>query len=293
MLPSRLIRTPMVSVRPNIVSRYIPTRSTYGLITSIRQYSESPKTATSSASDSKTKGNKSSKGWGKWIVTIPLLFTGYVLGASTTKHTPPTRELEQIETELKESPEFAYLYNHPEAKELRELTKNDPDWKERRYYDDIPLVHQKIMLTSGLLRGKGYLTVEPLLFQNKKKGELIALYHIGDKVDGHDGIVHGGFLATLMDEALTRCGFPLLPNKYGVTATLDMNYRAPTKSNSYVVLRAKVDKVNGRRVIVKGAIETLPEYNAETGDKKSSHVLVDGEVLLVEPKWAKYFTWFI
>lgn len=262
----------------------------------------------SSHSDQKT-GSKSSwgYGWRKWAVTAVALGSGYYIGISRYNHYPPKKTAADLQREIDTIPEYSYVHHHPYIEALRAEVVPDPDtqterpkWKESRYYDKIPLLHRDHMLTSGLLKGKGFLTIEPLIFQSvdKDTSELVVVYHVGDKVDGHDGIVHGGFLATLMDEGLTRCGFPLLPNKYGVTASLEMNYRAPTPSNSYIVLKGKVDEANGRRVYTSGNLETLPLYHIDekTGKAvvdKEPITLVEGKMLIVEPKWAKYFLWMI
>ncbi len=95
------------------------------------------------------------------------------------------------------------------------------------------------------------------------------------------GIIHGGLLATLLDEGLARCGFSALPNKIGVTANLNIDYRNPAPAGSYVVLKAETTKVEGRKVWVKGRIELL-------GDTvKPGKLLAEAEGLFVEPKYAK------
>lgn len=88
-------------------------------------------------------------------------------------------------------------------------------------------------------------------------------------------------MATLLDEGLARCGFAALPNKIGVTANLNLNYRAPAPAGSYVVLKANTTKIEGRKVWVTGRIETL----GDTEDP--GKVLVEAEGLFVEPKYAK------
>lgn len=220
------------------------------------------------------------RGWRKWLVAGTTGVGGYLIGSWNFQHFPPQRDPLDIEKEMNSVPEYRYIQNSPLAKKLRQ----DPDFEESRYYDKIPLLHRENMLTTGLLAGKGALTVEPLIFVNKRTGQSFIFYHVGNRLDGHDGIVHGGLLATLMDEGLTRCGFPFLPSKYGVTASLNLNYRAPVRSNSYIVLVAGVEEVKGRKVVVKGRMETLPETGTPI-------TLVEADVVMVEPKWAKYVTW--
>jgi acyl-coenzyme A thioesterase PaaI-like protein len=108
--------------------------------------------------------------------------------------------------------------------------------------------------------------------------ELVSICYLGDAVCGHPGIVHGGLLATLMDEGLARTCFAALPHKVGMTASLKIDYRAPCKADQFVVLKAKTTKVEGRKAWVKGQLETLPL------DGSPGKVLVEGEALFVEPK---------
>lgn len=248
------------------------------------------------ASTKSSGGSSWTQGWRKWGLTLGFVGAGYGVGSWNFDHFGPKRTQQEIDEELDTISEYSYIHHHPYVQHLREENAVTQRWREGRYYDNIPLLHRGHMLTSGLLRGPGYLTVEPIWFQDKKAGEIVVFYHVGDKLDGHDGIVHGGFLATLMDEGLTRCGFPLLPNKYGVTGTLELNYRAPTPADSYLVLHGKVESVNGRRVVTKGRLCLLPSYE-EAGKTAAGslegRVLVEGEALLVEPKWAKYFLWMI
>ncbi|KAK9463393.1 HotDog domain-containing protein [Lipomyces oligophaga] len=170
----------------------------------------------------------------------------------------------------------AHIDSLPLVKELRA----DPDFIELRPHGSYPHHLRENSLTAGVLAGPGMVEVPPILFSNLKTHELIAVIKIGEKLCGHEGVVHGGFLATLLDEGLCRCGFPTLPHKVGVTATLSVDYRAPTQPDDYYVLRAKVTKSQGRKVWVKGHIETVPSWG------KAPKILVESEVLCVEPKWA-------
>lgn len=131
--------------------------------------------------------------------------------------------------------------------------------------------------------GDGKIEVPPLNF-NEKHAELptlVQIMHLGPSLCGHPGIVHGGLLATMLDEGLARACFPALPNKVGVTASLKIDYRVPCPANSYVVLKAYTTKVEGRKAWVHGWIESLGENDSE-GTK-----LVEAEALFIEPKGAK------
>jgi acyl-coenzyme A thioesterase PaaI-like protein len=59
-------------------------------------------------------------------------------------------------------------------------------------------------LTSGTLRGPGKLALPPLVRAKRDEGESFVFVHVGRGLCGHDGIIHGGLLATLLDETLAR-----------------------------------------------------------------------------------------
>lgn len=136
-------------------------------------------------------------------------------------------------------------------------------------------------MTAGTLAGPGKITVEPYVFGDTQGTELYVVFHVGRDMCGHDGIVHGGLLATILDEGLARCCFPALPNKIGVTANLTINYRKPTKADQLLILKAKTTKVEGRKAWVEGHIETLATSLNETPT-----LLVEATALFIEPKYA-------
>ncbi|KAJ9627708.1 hypothetical protein H2203_002920 [Taxawa tesnikishii (nom. ined.)] len=150
-----------------------------------------------------------------------------------------------------------HIVNHPLAKSLRA----DPAFRESRPHLKIPPTMRAHNLTGGTLLGDEKLAVPPLNFANVKAElpTLVQISHVGDALCGHPGIIHGGMLATLLDEGLARACFPALPNKVGVTASLTINYRKPCPANAYTVLRAETTKVEGRKAWVKGWIEVLGE----------------------------------
>lgn len=51
----------------------------------------------------------------------------------------------------------------------------------------------------------------PLAFVKNNESSAIIVLHVGRSLCGHDGIIHGGLLATVLDESLgrnvsSRCG---------------------------------------------------------------------------------------
>ncbi len=110
------------------------------------------------------------------------------------------------------------------------------------------------------------------------EGDSTIIVHLGRSVCGHDGIVHGGMLATVCDEALARTAMYNLPGKIGVTARLEIDYRKPTMADQFIVLETKLVESKGRKAVVQGTVK----------DAKGQKLL-DCRAIFVEPKYAKYF----
>ena len=156
----------------------------------------------------------------------------------------------------------------------------NPDFQESRPHLKIPEAVRSHNLTAGTLAGPGMIVVPPYIWNEREGKELVQIFYLGNNVSGHSGIVHGGLLATLLDEGLAWCCFPVLPNKVGVTASLQINYKKPTKADQYLVLKATTTKVEGRKAFVEGHIETMPENGEEP------EILVSANALFIEPKHA-------
>ena len=186
-------------------------------------------------------------------------------------YTPPTPTAEAINE---------HILSHPLAAKLRA----QENVVESRPHMKIPESMRPHNLTGGTLMGSEKIEVPPLNFSSR--GEelptLTQIAYLGPALCGHPGIIHGGLLATLLDEGLARACFPALPNKVGVTASLKIDYRSPCPAGSYVVLKAETTKVEGRKAWVKGWIEVLGEDGEGEGTK-----VVEAEALFVEPKGAK------
>jgi len=169
------------------------------------------------------------------------------------------------------------INSHPLTLSLRA----DPDMVESRPHMKIPETWRKHNLTGGTLMGPGKVAVPPFNWSEKTGKRFVQITHVGTDLCGHMGIVHGGFLATMLDEGLARCCFPVLPFNVGMTAKLEINYKAPALADQYLVLRATTTKVEGRKAWVEGHIETLP-----TREGEAPTILATASALYVSPKQA-------
>ncbi|KAJ7091023.1 HotDog domain-containing protein [Mycena epipterygia] len=150
------------------------------------------------------------------------------------------------------------------------------EWYETRPHQHLTEELRANKLTPGALRGPGRLALFPLARVRKDESEAVVFLHLGRGLCGHDGIVHGGLLATLLDEALARTAIINLPEKVGVTATLSLNYRAPTRADQFVVLKTQLVELKGRKAAVAGRVEAL-----------DGTLLVEAKALFIQPRYAK------
>ena len=188
-------------------------------------------------------------------------------GQTLRAYTPPDAEAQAVED---------HINTHPTVAELRAR----PELAESRPHLKLPTAYRAHSLTAGTLMGPGKVTVPPFDWTEEGGKSYYQIAHLGKDLCGHPGIVHGGYLATMLDEGLARCCMPALPNKMGMTANLNINYRAPTPADSYVILRCTTTKVEGRKAWVEGRIETL------VGKGEKPVVLADATALFIEPRQA-------
>lgn len=170
-----------------------------------------------------------------------------------------------------------YINSHPFVASLRA----DPDLIESRPHLKIPESWRQHNLTGGTLMGPGKVTIPPFSWSERNGKTYVQISHVGTDLCGHMGIIHGGYLATMLDEGLARCSFPVLPFNIGMTAKLEINYKAPAMADQYLVLRATTIQVEGRKAWVEGHIETLP-----TEEGQQPTVLVTANALFISPKQA-------
>ncbi|KAL5337634.1 thioesterase family protein [Aspergillus crustosus] len=181
------------------------------------------------------------------------------------------------------------IQSHPLIISLRQ----NPKFIESRPHRDLPDIQKHQSLIAGSLAGPHRISTPPYIFTNASTNRLTMILHLGTQICGHSGIIHGGLLATLFDEALARCCFAALPNKIGVTANLSVDYRAPAGADQCFVLWAEVVRVEGRKVWGRGTFETLPVgqdgvgevYGDEVGEGGEGGLLVaEATALFIEPR---------
>jgi acyl-coenzyme A thioesterase PaaI-like protein len=171
------------------------------------------------------------------------------------------RTQDDLSTEVDE-----HIKNCALARELRA----DRRFIESRLQMNVPALR--------MLLGPGKILVPPYHWNEEGGKSMVSIFYLGTHVSGYPGLVHGGMLATMLDEGLASCAYPAMPNKVGVTANLEINYRKPVQTGQFLVLRARTTKIEGRKGWAEGWIESLEVPEGEKREK-----LVEGSALFVEP----------
>ncbi|KAJ2983085.1 hypothetical protein NQ176_g949 [Zarea fungicola] len=159
--------------------------------------------------------------------------------------------------------------NHPLTLDLR---ARNPDIKTSRSVLAIDPIDLPFSLTNTTLSGPDNI-LAPFVFADDITGCLVAFYHLGSKLAGHAGIVHGGIPAVLLDECMGRACFPRLPNKVAFTAKLELNYKAPIRVSSNIVIEANTTDIEGRKAWVE----------AKVRDASDGKELIWAKALFIEP----------
>jgi uncharacterized protein (TIGR00369 family) len=111
-----------------------------------------------------------------------------------------------------------------------------------------------------------------LEFYDTAPGETTAEVTISEQFQSYPGIVHGGILAAMLDEVTGRVFMQENPNRFLVTAKLDMRYRKPAPVGVLLTVQGHAVRDTGRVAQAIGEIRD-PEGN----------ILVEAEAYYVEP----------
>ena len=93
--------------------------------------------------------------------------------------------------------------------------------------------------------GPGNPLAPPLAVTVSADGEVRGRVTLGKPYEGPPGLVHGGFVATLLDHALARAARSA--GHGGLTASLAVTYRRPVPLGVPLVLEGRLRSVEGRR----------------------------------------------
>ncbi|MFP3854942.1 MAG: PaaI family thioesterase [Anaerolineales bacterium] len=85
-------------------------------------------------------------------------------------------------------------------------------------------------------------------FYSIAPGRVEARYTAPTAYEGYPGVVHGGILASMMDEVVGRVAMTDDPNHFLVTAKLELRYRKPVPTGVELRLTGELQRQRGRMV---------------------------------------------
>lgn len=113
--------------------------------------------------------------------------------------------------------------------------------------------------TADTLIVPGGISTLPLVFTDVNAKSAITIVHVGRRVTGFPMLVHGGILATLLDEALERVAVLGFPANLAVTANLKLDYLALTIAHQFLIIKSHCDEINNTKTkaLASGTVETI------------------------------------
>ncbi|KAI9737868.1 MAG: hypothetical protein M1834_009238 [Cirrosporium novae-zelandiae] len=126
------------------------------------------------------------------------------------------------------------------------LLREQEGWLEWEAYSGLEEEEKKHLYTAGPLGGEDGLVMQRI-FYNPRDEVLLAIVSIGPKLVGWPGFIHGGALATLLDEMMSRLATRTLPppHKSVMTAFLNVNYYAPVAPSKTYIIEAVLAPSDG------------------------------------------------
>uniref|UniRef100_A0A6I8P359 Acyl-coenzyme A thioesterase THEM4 n=2 Tax=Ornithorhynchus anatinus TaxID=9258 RepID=A0A6I8P359_ORNAN len=127
----------------------------------------------------------------------------------------------------------------------------DPTRKDRAAAPEMsmepPKFTQPPRLFTRSIQGDG-LGFEYVTFYNSDQQKAECLFQSGPFLEGAPGFVHGGAIATMIDNLMGTCA--ILVSGVVMTANLNINYKSPVPLGSTVVLKSQVDRLEGRKMFI-------------------------------------------
>ncbi|ROW16401.1 hypothetical protein VPNG_02898 [Cytospora leucostoma] len=177
------------------------------------------------------------------VSTLLLLLLGLTAGTATRAVlAPPPPLIPGSDADTSLAADVRAAAQHlPLVRQLQ----TDPDWCLRHHdaYEGVPAAQRAGRITTGALGGSRGVGAYQHVWHNARTGEALAVIYFGTGTIGWPGVVHGGVIATILDEHSARAalGDPsaLVGGAKGLlTAKLDITYKRPTLSSDFYVVRA-------------------------------------------------------
>ncbi len=97
-----------------------------------------------------------------------------------------------------------------------------------------------------------------LTFHEVASGEVVSEINLPEHFEGYPGVVHGGIIASMLDEIVGRAAMCGDHDHFYLTAKLEVRYRKSVPSKTPLLLRGVVRKERGRMKVAHGEL-VLPD----------------------------------
>lgn len=187
-----------------------------------------------------------------WYVTEHMTFTDLMAYWRYDSLPQGSEQVERYKQEL-----FNRSEQLPVVKQLQQAG----------YMEVYPDRSKQVPLIDKALSTPGGVAIPPRFFYDPLRKETVGVYHLGMKLTGYPFIVHGGILATVMED-LMRESVKFIRSKSGqITKDLSISYKFPTFANQFVVIRTTKVEEFGKNV----------KLSVEVMDQSGNRQLVTGK----------------
>lgn len=138
------------------------------------------------------------------------------------------------------------IHDRASKLDVVQALEEDPTWISWDAYTSFPPEQKQTHIVASSLSSSSALGAYQRVFQNTETGEVLVLIYFGRGVTGWPTVVHGGVLATVLDETCGRAAFSRLGLADGekerpvLTARLKLDYLAMTQEREFYLVGARV-----------------------------------------------------
>jgi acyl-coenzyme A thioesterase PaaI-like protein len=93
-----------------------------------------------------------------------------------------------------------------------------------------------------------------MTFYDQADGSTVSDITVPDRYQGYPGVVHGGILASMLDEVAARSAMQGDANRFMMTARMEIRYRKPVPVGQPLRLLGRLGRRRGRFTIVHGEV---------------------------------------
>ncbi|CCH61549.1 hypothetical protein TBLA_0E05000 [Henningerozyma blattae CBS 6284] len=218
----------------------------------------------------KKRSGSQNKGGSKWI-SVGIFGTSFIIGWYFTQHMTFADLMAwwrydklPVDSDQVRNYKSSLEYRAEKLSIINQLKTED-------YLEIIPTSSKSVGLIDDALSSPGAIAIPPKFYYNPKTKNIVGVYHLGMKLTGYPFIVHGGILATIMED-LMRQGVQLVKSSETDSSTIEktkklqINYKFPTFANQFVIVRTTKVEEFGKNL----------KLHVEVVDQDDNRVLAKG-----------------